>query len=131
MRTTSANTATVAMTKATSAIVSSWMRFEYGSDQYRKPAARPDSAFLNGPHTPTAAALTNLIRTAGLSPARAAPRPARLGHRQRHAVVHEQREVVAELGATEGPLRLADHYRLEAAPGPDELVESAVAAGHP
>ena len=42
-------------------------------------------------------------------------RAADLGHPQRHAVVLEQREGVAELVAVERPLRLADHDGVEAA----------------
>ncbi|GAA2643616.1 hypothetical protein GCM10010307_47590 [Streptomyces vastus] len=58
---------------------------------------------------------TDTIKSCASSPR--VDRPARLGHPQRHAVVHEQREGVAELGATERALQLADHYRAEAAPG--------------
>ncbi len=68
-RATSANAAMMAMTKATSAIVNSWMRFETRSDPYREPAIRPDSMPLNSPHTERPTALTHLLR-------RAAPHPA-------------------------------------------------------
>ena len=44
-------------------------------------------------------------------------RAADLGHPQRHAVVGEQREGVAELVAVERPLRLPDDDRVEAAAG--------------
>jgi hypothetical protein len=40
-----------------------------------------------------------------------------LGHPQRHAVVSEQRERVAELIAVKGPLRLADHHGIKPAAG--------------
>ena len=42
-------------------------------------------------------------------------RAADLGHPQRHAVVREQREGVAELVAVERPLRLPDHDGVESA----------------
>jgi hypothetical protein len=44
-------------------------------------------------------------------------RPADLGHPQRHAVVRENREGIAELIAVERPLRLPHDYGLEAAAG--------------
>ncbi|MFF4209397.1 hypothetical protein ACFYZE_08595 [Streptomyces sp. NPDC001796] len=50
----------------------------------------------------------------------------------RHAVVHEQREAVAEPGVVEGPLQLADHYPAwKPCPGSGELLDRAVATRHP